>query len=64
MNSLEFVQVGTWLLPEGYGPNYDHFTNTKMLTKEGICVAVYAKRTDIEGTRWAYLIPNEAMGNE
>jgi hypothetical protein len=53
----EFVQVGTWLLPEAYGHDYDHFTNTKAPTKEGICIAVYAKKSDIEDTRWAYLIP-------
>lgn len=56
---IEYVQVGTWLLPEAYGSDYDHFTNTKTATKEGVCITVYAKRSDIEGTRWAYLIPTE-----
>lgn len=55
----EFIQVGTWLLPEAYGPNYDHFTNTKSKTQPGVMIAVYAKREDIEGTRWEYLIPIE-----
>jgi len=61
--SDEYIQVGTWLLPEGYGHDYDHFTNTKMHSIDGICVAVYAKKSDIEETRWAYLIPTET-GNE
>lgn len=37
----DLEQVGTWLLPEAYGPDYDHFTETKMPTKPGHHVAVY-----------------------
>lgn len=43
----EYVQVGTWLLPEAYGPDYDHFTQTRMETVPGRCIAVYAKAEDL-----------------
>lgn len=51
----EFLWVGAWLLPEGYGDSYDHFTNTHMETMPGRSVAVYAKRSDLEacGKEWA-----------
>lgn len=50
--SAEYVRVGTWLLPEGYGADYDHFTMTQADTQPGICIAVYAKVEDIRGTRY------------
>lgn len=46
----QYVQVGTWLLPEAYGPNYDHFTETRMDTVPGRCVALYAKPADVPQT--------------
>ena len=52
----EYVRVGTWLLPEGYGADYDHFTGTIIDTKPGICMALYAKVEDLRGTRYEYLI--------
>lgn len=53
----EFVQVGTWLLPEAYGDNYDHFTGTRMRTIPGRCFAVYAKASELRGTAHEWLIP-------
>lgn len=47
----EFVQVGTWLLPEAYGNDYDHFTQTKCQTTPGVCIAVYAKASDLDEVR-------------
>lgn len=54
--SDEYVRVGTWLLPEGYGANYDHFTGTIMDTNPGSCMALYAKIEDLLGTRYEYYI--------
>lgn len=44
----DYVQVGTWLLPEYYGPDYDHFTETHSPTIPGQCIAVYAKLKDVD----------------
>lgn len=44
----EFVQVGTWLLPEAYGHDYDHFTETLMESVPGRCVAVFARRAVVD----------------
>ena len=52
----EYIQVGTWLLPEAYGQDYDHFTNTRIQSKEGVCIAVYAKKEDIIGTKYEWMI--------
>lgn len=46
----EFVQVGTWLLPEAYGNDYDHFTMTRMKSLSRARVAVYARPEDLAGT--------------
>lgn len=45
ISELGWEQVGTWLLPEAYGPDYDHFTQTRSKTQPGICVAVFAPPT-------------------
>lgn len=61
--STEYVRVGTWLLPEGYGPDYDHFTMTQVDTQPGVCIAVYAKVEDIRGTRYESLLLRQSDGN-
>lgn len=51
--SPEFVRVGTWLSPDAYGNDYDHFTGTTMETRPGQCIALYAKAADLVDSPFA-----------
>lgn len=51
----EYVRVGTWLLPEAYGQNYDHFTMTKAKLQKEVCIPVYAKVEDLMGSPYEHL---------
>lgn len=42
-----YVNVGTWLIPEHYGHNYDHFTETRTPTRAGMTIALYARSEDM-----------------
>lgn len=44
---VELVRVGTWLLPQTYGQKYDHFTQTKMPSRRGVSIALYAAADDV-----------------
>lgn len=53
----DYVQVGTWLLPESYGQDYDHFTGTRMATEPGVCVALYAIASEVPAPQPAHALP-------
>lgn len=56
------VQVGTWLLPEAYGNDYDHFTMTRMESKPGVCIAVFARVEDLMGTPYEWVVTQNQQG--
>lgn len=51
----KWVRVGTWLLPQAYGVNYNHFTQTRMDNVPDRTVALYAKASDLIGGPYEYL---------